>query len=680
MVCIKKQEIMSTTSYYLYQKYVSYDGGTTRQPVTPYVYSVDGDGTQPMVQYLAEDPDCGGGSSSYSGQYLTIESIEDNNNIQFINGNGEFPKTISASTDGGQTWTAFTSTSGGTTIATLNIGQKVLLKGENERYFPVPTGSSNSSGQGNRFSATKAFNVYGNIMSLVSGDSFSQATSVSSYAFQWFFYNSTNLISAQNLVLPAITLTERCYAYMFCYCTSLTTAPELPATTLAENCYRDMFANCYSLTTAPELPATTLENSCYAAMFSKCTSLTTAPVLSATTLVEGCYNNMFISCTNLTTAPALPATTLAYNCYQTMFSGCTSLTTAPVLSATTLVQGCYYQMFYGCTNLNYIKCLATDISAFWCTNNWVSGTSVNGTFVKAPLMCDWSRDENGIPANWTVSPDDCGTPQPTDYAAQYLTIESLENNNEIKLQNRDGNFSKTISASTDNGTTWTAYTASSGGTTIATLNSGGKVLLKGLNERYFPVPTGDSFTSGDGNRFTSTGNFNVYGNIMSLVSGDSFTSARAVSSFAFTYFFYENNGVKLVSAENLVLPATTLGGYCYNSMFEGCKYMTTAPSILPATSLVNYCYRGMFSGCNNLTAAPELPATTLKTYSYQRMFYGCSRLNYIKCLATDISASNCTTQWLSNVASSGTFVKNSSMYNWTTGYNGIPSNWTVQDA
>jgi hypothetical protein len=46
---------------------------------------------------------------------------------------------------------------------------------------------------------------------------------------------------------------------MFYDCTSLTIAPELPATTLADNCYQYMFYNCASLITAQSiLPATTL--------------------------------------------------------------------------------------------------------------------------------------------------------------------------------------------------------------------------------------------------------------------------------------------------------------------------------------------------------------------------------------------------------------------------------------
>ena len=162
-----------------------------------------------------------------------------------------------------------------------------------------------------------------------------------------------------------------------------------------------MFSGCTSLTKAPALPATTLANHCYYYMFSK-TSLTTAPELPATTLEDSCYYAMFRGCTSLITAPALPATNLVYQCYYYMFQGCTSLTTAPELPATNLAYNCYGYMFYNCTSLNYIKCLATDISATGCTDNWVSGVASTGTFVKASSMTSWTTDTNGIPTGWTV--------------------------------------------------------------------------------------------------------------------------------------------------------------------------------------------------------------------------------------------------------------------------------------
>lgn len=127
------------------------------------------------------------------------------------------------------------------------------------------------------------------------------------------------------------------------------------------------------------------------------------------------------------------------------------------------------------------------------------------------------------------------------------------------------------------------------------------------------------------------------------------------------------------------LPATILADNCYDGMFNGCTSLTTAPE-LPATTLADYCYVMMFGHCTSLTVAPELPATTLTRYCYQQMFDGCTSLNHIKCLATNISASNCTSRWVNGVAATGTFVKDPNMSGWGTGVNDIPSGWTVEDA
>lgn len=233
------------------------------------------------------------------------------------------------------------------------------------------------------------------------------------------------------------------------------------------------------------------------------------------------------------------------------------------------------------------------------------------------------------------------------WANEYFTIESLEDNNTIYLKASNTAITKTVSASTDNGATWTEYTSSTGGsgTILATLNNGDKLLLKGENSTYAKSNTAY-------NQFNSTGQFKVKGNIMSLISGDSFANADELTeNNTFSCLLRECTG--LTSAENLVLPATTLTGNCYAQMFQG---------------------------CTSLTTAPELPATTLATYCYQDMFKGCTNLSSITCLATNISATNCTQNWVRGVAASGTFTKAASMSSWTTGVNGIPTGWTVQTA
>ena len=363
---------------------------------------------------------------------------------------GYMAKTISYSKDNGDTWTSITAYKDGTNIS-VNTGDVIIFKGDNSRY-------ASGTEYYNTFKTTDGtlFSVQGNIMSLIDSAGFATAeTLTDSYTFYRLFYNCSGLVSAEHLILPATTLASNCYQEMFQGCTSLATAPKLPATTLTDSCYNHMFQDCSALTQAPELPATTLASKCYGGMFYGCTSLTTAPALPATTLAnycysymfywckslatapelpattlanycyngmfsdcsvltqapvlpatdlaEGCYNDMFSDCTSLTIAPALPATTLKAYCYDGMLEGCTSLTTAPELPATTLVNYCYSHMFYNCTSLNYIKCLATDISAKSCTDYWVSGVASTGTFVKAADMSRWTTGSDGIPSGWTVT-------------------------------------------------------------------------------------------------------------------------------------------------------------------------------------------------------------------------------------------------------------------------------------
>ena len=225
----------------------------------------------------------------------------------------------------------------------VETGDKIQLKGNK---FPNQYTQS-------LFKISGKYRVFGNIMSMRYGDNFFDSNgSLTANAFNYLFQNCTGLTDANNLILPATTLKMYCYWNMFYGCTSLTTAPALPATTLAG--------------------------------------------------AGSCYQSMFENCTSLTAAPALPATTLEFGCYWHMFRGCTSLTKAPELPATTLARYCYNEMFTRCSSLNYIKCLATDISADSCTSNWVLNVAPTGTFVKNASMTSWPTGTSGIPDGWTV--------------------------------------------------------------------------------------------------------------------------------------------------------------------------------------------------------------------------------------------------------------------------------------
>ena len=221
-----------------------------------------------------------------------------------------------------------------------------------------------------------------------------------------------------------------------------------------------------------------------------------------------------------------------------------------------------------------------------------------------------------------------------------------------------------IQYSTDNGATWSTAAANAS----VNVSSGDTVMWKGEM-----VTQG---TSGGIGNFGGTASFNVQGNIMSLLYGDNFEGVETFSSIDGYDFYNLFSGTSVVDASNLILPATALTQNCYNSMFAYCSSLTQAPS-LPATTLAQRCYAWMFSNCSSLTTAPELSALTLTNGCYRNMFINCTSLNRIKMLATDISASECLTNWVNGVAASGTFTKATSMTSLPSGANGIPNNWTV---
>ena len=97
----------------------------------------------------------------------------------------------------------------------------------------------------------------------------------------------------------------------------------------------------------------------------------------------------------------LPATALTNYCYSYLFAGCTNLTAGPMLPATGLAGACYSHMFDGCTSLQTVTCLAINISATNCLNNWMNNVPASGTFVKK-ASTTFPTGTSGIPSGWTI--------------------------------------------------------------------------------------------------------------------------------------------------------------------------------------------------------------------------------------------------------------------------------------
>lgn len=282
-----------------------------------------------------------------------------------------------------------------------------------------------------------------------------------------------------------------------------------------------------------------------------------------------------------------------------------------------------------------------------------------------------------------------------------------------------GTVSPNVSYSTD-GTNWTSWDYSD-----ISLNEDDTVYFKGSNSNGFNT------SSSAYNNFTTSGTVEVNGNVMSLLYGDDFEGELTIPN-SYCFFFLFRNCTGLTSASGMSLPATTLTERCYSGMFEGCTNLVNSPELpattmavhcyrsmfntcpslltapnlpsttlaegcyysmfshcsglttvqttLPATTLTNSCYYYMFINCSSLTTAPVLPAKTLVSNCYTSMFKNCSSLNYIKAMFTTTPSTTYTKDWVSGVASSGTYVKNSSASYTTRGVNAIPTGWTIQKA
>ena len=239
--------------------------------------------------------------------------------------------------------------------------------------------------------------------------------------------------------------------------------------------------------------------------------------------------------------------------------------------------------------------------------------------------------------NIKIYPDNVEPPTPSGYENQYLTFEALADDTTFTFTPLNNNV---VKYSLNNGRTWVE------GNSVQ-VGNGNKVLVKG---ELIPLIDTNNNIYGIGT-FSSSANFNVEGNIMSLLFGDNFTGKTDLTGYDYAFEDLFLHAYNMINAKNLVLPAKTLSKECYFSMFMNCYRLVTTPKLpattladscyhhmfnnceslvnapeLPATTLASRCYNGMFDGCTSLTTAPELPATTLADYCYYGMFSGCTSL------------------------------------------------------
>ena len=585
-------------------------------------------------------------------RHLTFEVFSDGA-VSWKCSNATYQTTIYYRKNRGE-WTAITSTTSGVDIPVVE-NDILEFYGENNTY------ARPASNYYNYFASTAKYYAYGDISSLYNwGDTVP--------CIKDLFRQNTNLYShsEKRLVLPAKTVTYECYKEMFLGCTNLTVAPELPATILEQDCYYSMFSGCTNLLMAPELPATTMKDNCYRQMFNGCNSLTMSPDLPSMSLARFCYSEMFSGCSGLTAAPELPATTLDSSCYSMMFSGCSKLIVAPELPATTLTSACYYSMFSGCSNLIVPPELPATMLASNCYQMMFQNCSSLTTAPELPAItlenncyymmfsgCTNLLIAPELPA--TIMKNNC-------YRWMFNGCKSITVAPELPAST----LASYCYYGMFNGCVGLTAVPELPATTLADCcyqemfkDCSGLITAPAV----LPATTIATFCY-----------YSMFSNCTNLITAPQLPATILATN---CYQMMFQGCSSLITAPEL--PATTLANNCYNSMFSGCRKLTVAPE-LPATTLANSCYYSMFSGCTGLTITPVLRATNLVTQCYYNMFYNCTNLNNVTCYATDISTSNCLTNWLTATSSTGTFTKHPDMDSWPRSTSGIPSGWTVVDA
>ena len=222
-----------------------------------------------------------------------------------------------------------------------------------------------------------------------------------------------------------------------------------------------------------------------------------------------------------------------------------------------------------------------------------------------------------------------------------LTFKATQDGSTVKIA-KYGAPSGSFKISRDGGNTWSDYTVRDYGSGASiTLNTGDEVSFRASYDR----------TSAQNESqycyFRMTGKIEAWHNVMSLYRTNDFATYESVMNFSFF------------------------------KLFKDCTSLTKAPE-LPATTLSENCYMSMFEGCTSLIKAPALQATTLAGSCYSNMFSGCSSLNEVRCKVpssyTSSQISSNASDWLLNVASTGTFYTNADA-NWPSGTSGIPTRW-----
>lgn len=487
--------------------------------------------------------------------------------VTLAQNSGNSPKIINYSIDEGNTWNEFiTSTTENAIGGVLSPGTKLLIKGDE---YPC-----SYDGNYMYFSGTAKVNVGGNITALVNN----KTNLENGESFFRLFKNNKNLISCEDLQLPAEQLSTYCYNQMFMNCESLIYPPkELPAMQLSEGCYSSMFEGCIKLEKSPNLPAKEL--------------------------VKDCYSRMFYNCTNL-------------NSINVNFIEWNGLATN--------------SWVYGVNNGSHGYFYKSVLLPIIYGQDYIPSQSWFDINTSIPVCFKFDYDNSNNVGSVTI---DFTGKETHDGGVTFTTTSSWNINDDISPKRQ-------MQYSTNKGKTWTRIhetTTTQSASEIWIMAFGGNYNEEHsteINEQtgYYQYQRKVWISLKPNNLCTVEGNLLSFDEISISNFSEWDTTYRDLSSYTTILRSYEHlfdGAINIIDANNLIIPSfiNIISQEACAYMFKGCTRLQTAPK-LPTKYLSYGCYAHMFENCTSLTTAPELPGI-IAPYCYYEMFKGCTSLETI---------------------------------------------------
>ena len=562
-------------------------------------------------------------------EYFTIKAIENGEiGITLL---GSYNTGIKYSKNNGA-WTSHPST---------NIS---VVSGDEIRFkYKYIKSDFSSVDYGFSINSTASFDVYGNIMSLINSDEFKTNSEFPSFLFpeiweeyapfEQMFAENNNIKSAANLCLPASDLPYGAYANMFAG-SSIESAPKLYSAIVRTACYFEMFSQCSKLSgeiTVPEI-----------------SNIIKSINLSNELLFENCYQSMFYI------DPDLDAEEIHVNFKPTLHRGFWDHggNIYNLMANRSGNNTCNMFVPWGgisdpqiSNTTNFTARLKYFASEQHLLNDGQTYTDLSFTVLDDVLgesmeisNIDALRDEMGsysgliniieplkyfIQKPFTIQAiNACEislTPryndtEPFEFSLNGESWQPLKGN-VIVAPGQEISFRTTMEH--EIGYDYDAAEISESSIILSVKGKSMDLTESEIIDDYDDHTYGNSnacgepFGSLDLDHIESEktlSKFNVYGNIMSIVTPN-FTTADTIPYRHYFNGFFA--GMQIQDASNLVLPAINLTNYCYREMFRA-STLVLPPSILPKKNFLelNGCYYAMFRYCKNLIKAPILMIAT----------------------------------------------------------------------